>query len=53
MGTRAEDTVEYLLVANTHSYMLFFTNKGRVYWLKIYEIPDAESLPARARISTA
>jgi DNA gyrase subunit A len=41
MGTRAEDTVEYLLVANTHSYMLFFTNKGRVYWLKIYEIPDA------------
>jgi DNA gyrase subunit A len=41
MGTRAEDTVEYLLVANTHSYLLIFTNKGRVYWLKIYEIPDA------------
>ena len=29
------------MVANTHSYLLFFTNKGRVYWLKIYEIPDA------------
>ncbi len=41
MGTRAEDTVEHMLVANTHSYMLIFTNKGRVYWLKIYEIPDA------------
>ena len=41
MGTRAEDTVEYLIVANTHSYLLLFTNKGRVYWLKIYEIPDA------------
>ena len=41
MGTRAEDTVEHLIVANTHSYLLLFTNKGRVYWLKIYEIPDA------------
>jgi DNA gyrase subunit A len=41
MGTRAEDTVEHLLVAHTHSYLLVFTNKGRVYWLKIYEIPDA------------
>ena len=29
------------IVANTHSYLLIFTNKGRVYWLKIYEIPDA------------
>jgi DNA gyrase subunit A len=41
MGTRAEDTVEHLIVANTHSYLLLFTNKGRVYWLKIYHIPDA------------
>jgi DNA gyrase subunit A len=41
MGTRAEDTVEHLIVASTHSYMLIFTTKGRVYWLKIYEIPDA------------
>ncbi|MEJ7608113.1 MAG: DNA gyrase subunit A [Bryobacteraceae bacterium] len=41
MSTRAEDTVEHLMVANTHSYLLIFTNKGRVYWLKIYEIPDA------------
>ena len=41
MGTRAEDVVEYLLVASTHSYLLIFTTRGRVYWLKAYEIPDA------------
>jgi DNA gyrase subunit A len=41
MGTRSEDVVEHLLVASTHAYLLVFTNMGRVYWLKIYEIPDA------------
>jgi DNA gyrase subunit A len=41
MGTRSEDVVEHLVIASTHAYMLIFTNKGRVYWLKIYEIPDA------------
>jgi DNA gyrase subunit A len=41
MGTRTEDVVEHLVVASTHSYMLVFTTMGRVYWLKIYEIPDA------------
>jgi DNA gyrase subunit A len=41
MGTRTEDFVEYFLVASTHNYLLVFTNKGRVYWLKIYNIPDA------------
>jgi DNA gyrase subunit A len=41
MGTRNEDFVEYFLVASTHASLLVFTNKGRVYWLKIYEIPDA------------
>jgi DNA gyrase subunit A len=41
MGTRAEDTVEHLVIASTHSYLLLFTTRGRVYWLKIYEIPDA------------
>jgi DNA gyrase subunit A len=41
MGTRTEDFVEYFLVASTHNYLLVFTNKGRVYWLKIYSIPDA------------
>ena len=41
MSTRAEDVVEHLIIASTHSYLLTFTNKGRVYWTKIYEIPDA------------
>ncbi len=40
MGTRTEDFVEHLIIASTHSYLLIFTNKGRVYWLKVYEIPD-------------
>jgi len=41
MGTRAEDFVERLIVSSTHSYLLIFTTRGRVYWLKAYEIPDA------------
>ena len=41
MGTRAEDVVEHLIIASTHSYLLIFTTRGRVYWLKVYEIPDA------------
>jgi DNA gyrase subunit A len=41
MGTRAEDFVEHLIVASTHAYLLIFTTRGRVYWLKSYEIPDA------------
>jgi DNA gyrase subunit A len=41
MGTRAEDVVEHLIICSTHDYMMFFTSKGRVYWLKVYNIPDA------------
>jgi DNA gyrase subunit A len=41
MSTRAEDVVEHLIIASTHAYLLIFTNKGRVFWLKIYSIPDA------------
>lgn len=40
MGTREEDFVERLIIASTHAYLLCFTNTGRVYWLKVYEIPD-------------
>ena len=40
MRTREEDFVEHLLVASTHSYILIFTSRGKVHWLKIYEIPD-------------
>ena len=40
MKTREEDFVTQLIVDSTHAYLLCFTNKGRVYWLKVYEIPD-------------
>jgi DNA gyrase subunit A len=51
MGTRAEDFVEHLLVASTHSYLLIFTTRGRVYWLKVYEIPDASTIGKGKHIS--
>jgi DNA gyrase subunit A len=51
MGTRTEDFVEYFLVASTHAYLLVFTNMGRVYWLKIYEIPDATTTGKGKNIS--
>ena len=40
MSTKDEDYVENVFVANTHDYLLCFTNTGRVYWLKIYDIPE-------------
>jgi DNA gyrase subunit A len=43
MKTRDEDFVEYLFSASTHSYLLILTNTGRVYWLKVYEIPDVSA----------
>jgi DNA gyrase subunit A len=43
MKTREEDFVSQLIVDSTHSYLLCFTNTGRVYWLKIYEIPDVSA----------
>ena len=43
MSTREEDFVEHLFVASTHDYMLVFTNTGRVYWLKVYEIPEVSA----------
>lgn len=39
--TKDDDFVEHLFIANTHSSILFFTNKGRVHWMKVYEIPTA------------
>ncbi len=38
--TREEDFIEYIYPASMHNYMLFFTQKGRCYWLKVYEIPE-------------
>ena len=43
MKTRDEDFVEHLFIASTHAYILIFTNRGRVYWLKVYEIPDVSA----------
>ncbi|MEK7797767.1 MAG: DNA gyrase subunit A, partial [Nitrospirota bacterium] len=41
MGTKEEDFVETLFTASTHDYLLFFTDAGKVYWLKVHEIPEA------------
>jgi DNA gyrase subunit A len=46
--TRDEEYVEHLFVATTHNYILFFTEKGMCYWLKVYEIPEGGRL-ARGR----
>jgi DNA gyrase subunit A len=43
MKTREEDFVSQLIVNSTHAYLLCFTNTGRVYWLKVYEIPDVSA----------
>jgi DNA gyrase subunit A len=51
MGTRAEDVVDHLIIASTHSYLLIFTTRGRVYWLKVYEIPDAATTGKGKNIS--
>lgn len=40
MRTREEDIVDHLFIASTHSYILVFTSTGKLYWLKVYEIPD-------------
>lgn len=40
-STRDQDFIEYIYPATNHNYMLFFTQKGRCYWLKVYEIPEA------------
>jgi len=40
VSTRNEDFLEYLFVATNHQYMLFFTQKGKVYWMRVYEIPE-------------
>ena len=41
MNTKEEDFVEHLFIASTHDYLLFFSNNGRCYWLKVHEVPQA------------
>ena len=43
MGTKEEDFVEHLYIASTHHYILLFTNRGRMHWLKVYEIPPGRT----------
>src|SRR5581483_7714468 len=43
MQTKEEDIVEHLFVASAHSYVLVFTDKGRLYWLKVHQIPEVAS----------
>ena len=50
--TREEDFVEHLFVASAHSYILLFSSKGRVYWLKVYEIPEAAAATRGRAISS-
>jgi len=40
VATRSEDFLEHLFVGTNHQYMLFFTQKGKVYWMRVYEIPE-------------
>ncbi|MGE5234768.1 MAG: DNA gyrase subunit A [Acidobacteriota bacterium] len=40
MGTKEEDWVEHLFIASTHDYVLFFTQNGQLYWLKVYDVPQ-------------
>src|SRR6188768_664656 len=40
MTTREEDVVEHLFVANTHAYLLIFTDHGKCYWLRVYDVPE-------------
>ena len=48
MATREEDFVEYLFIASTHDYILFFSTKGKVYWIKVHELPEL-GLSAKGR----
>ncbi|MCK4325735.1 DNA gyrase subunit A [bacterium] len=43
-ATKEEDFIEHLFIASTHQYILFFTDSGRVHWLKVYDIPQAGRL---------
>ena len=40
MGTKDDDWVEHLFIASTHDYLMFFSDKGQIYWLKVHEIPQ-------------
>jgi DNA gyrase subunit A len=49
MGMKDEDYIEHLFVCSTHEYLLFFTNRGKVYRSKVYDLPDAPSRQSKGR----
>jgi DNA gyrase subunit A len=49
MGMKDEDYIEHLFVTSTHDYLLFFTNRGKVYRSKVYDLPDAPSRQSKGR----
>ena len=52
MDMKDDDYIEHLFVSSTHDYLLFFTNRGKVYRLKVYELPEASRTARAARSST-
>ena len=50
--TKEGDFIEHLFVASTHDYLLFFTNRGRCYWQKVYDIPPCRASPRAEPSST-
>jgi len=50
--TKEEDFVEHMFIASAHAYILLFTSKGRVYWLKVYELPEAAAATRGKAISS-
>jgi DNA gyrase subunit A len=50
--TKEEDFVEHMFIASAHSYILLFTSKGRIYWLKVYELPEAAAATRGKAISS-
>ncbi len=48
-ATREDDFIEHFFVASTHAYLLCFTNRGQLYWLKVYDIPQLAAAPRPGR----
>ena len=46
MGTKQDDFLEHIFVASAHQYILFFTDRGKCYWLKVFEIPEGSRTSA-------
>jgi len=40
MGSSEDDFIEHMFIGSTHQYIMFFTDKGKCYWLKVYDIPE-------------